>query len=126
MACERIKAGITESLVGDRPIKAMLDPFNPTGSTASVHFTTSKKTRWKTDPNKCHVNWLICDVDWEVEFCRVAEANPHVRAYVKNQNLGLEVPYLMGSTRHKYFPDFILQVDDGRDDPAGGWHGLLA
>ena len=28
----------------------------------------------------------------------MAEAHPRVRAYVKNQNLGLEVPYLMGST----------------------------
>lgn len=40
-----------------------------------------------------------------------------MRAYVKNQNLGLEVPYLAGSTSRKYLPDFIVQVDDGRPDP---------
>jgi len=40
-----------------------------------------------------------------------------VLAYVKNQNLGLEVPYLMGSTPRKYIPDFIVAVDDGHDDP---------
>ena len=33
MACERITAGITRALVGERPIKALLDPYNPTGST---------------------------------------------------------------------------------------------
>ena len=39
-------------------------------------------------------------------------------SYVKNQGLGLEVPYLTGSTPHKYIPDFIVQVDDGRQpDP---------
>ena len=49
MACERITAGITTTLLGDRPIKAVLDPYNPVGSTAHVHFTTSRKTRWETD-----------------------------------------------------------------------------
>jgi type III restriction enzyme len=40
-----------------------------------------------------------------------------VRAYVKNQGLGLEVPYLYGSTPRRYLPDFIVQIDDGHDDP---------
>ena len=90
MAAERIKAAITETLAGDRPVKAILDAYNPTGSSAFVNFTTSKETRWQTDPRMCHVNWVVCDSDWETEFCRVAEAHPRVRAYVKNQNLGLE------------------------------------
>lgn len=46
IACERITAGITASFMGDRPVKAMLDPFTPAGSTAFVNFTTSKKERW--------------------------------------------------------------------------------
>ena len=78
-------------------IKAILDAYNPTGSTVYVNFTTSKETRWKTDARKCHVNWVVCDSDWEAEFCRVAEAHPQRPAYVKNQSLGFEVPYLMGS-----------------------------
>jgi type III restriction enzyme len=49
----------------------------------------------------------------------VAEAHPKVLAYVKNHNLGLEVPYKYGSTMHIYIPDFIVLVDDGHgeDDP---------
>ena len=117
MACDRIKAAITEAIVGDRPIKAILDAYNPTGSTAHVNFNTSKSTLWQTDSRRCHINWVVCDSDWEAEFCRVAEAHPRVKAYVKNQNLGLEVPYLFGSTPRKYLPDFIVQVDDGRSDP---------
>jgi type III restriction enzyme len=116
MACERIKAAITETLVGDNPVKAILDAYNPTGSTRYVNFTTSKETRWKTDPRKSHVNWVICDSDWEAEFCRVAESHPRVKTYVKNQGLGLEVPYLLGTTSRRYIPDFIVQVDDGQDD----------
>jgi type III restriction enzyme len=116
MAAERIKSAITLSLVGENPVKAILDAYNPTGSTAYVNFTTSKETRWQTDPGRSHINWVICDSDWEAEFCRVAESNSRVRAYVKNQNLGLEVPYLMGSSTRKYLPDFIVQIDDGRPD----------
>jgi type III restriction enzyme len=117
MACERIKAAITAAMVGDRPIKATLDPFTPDGSTSTVNFTTSKPTRWQTDPRRCHVNWVVCDSDWEAELCRAAEAHPRVRAYVKNQGLGLEVPYRHGSIKRTYLPDFIVQVDDGRPDP---------
>jgi len=117
MAAERIKAAITETLAGEQPVKAIIDAYNPTGSTAFVNFTTSKPTRWQTDPHKCHINWIVCDSDWEAEFCRTAEAHPRVLAYVKNQNLGLEVPYLMGSTPRKYLPDFIVQVNDGHPEP---------
>ena len=96
MACERITAGITRSLMGERPVKAVLDPYNPTGSTVYVNFHTSKKSRWETDARRCHINWVILDSDWEAEFCRVAESHPRVIAYVKNHNLGLEVPYRYG------------------------------
>ncbi|MGH9342827.1 MAG: BPTD_3080 family restriction endonuclease, partial [Terriglobia bacterium] len=53
---------------------------------------------------------------WEAEFCRVAEAHPRVRAYVKNHNLGLEVPYRFGPVMRRYLPDFVLLVDDGRGE----------
>ena len=117
MACERITAGITRSLVGERPVKAILDPYNPTGSTIHVNFNTSKKNRWQTDARRCHINWVILDSDWEAEFCRVAESHPLVKAYAKNHNLGLEVPYRYGSEIRKYLPDFIVLVDDGHEDP---------
>lgn len=116
MACERIKAAITVSLAGERPVLAVLDPFNPTGSSEFVNFTTSKDT-YVTDARRCHVNRVVLDSDWEAEFCRVVEAHPRVRAYVKNQNLGLEVPYRAGSTPRRYLPDFIVRLDDGQPDP---------
>lgn len=115
-ACNRITAAITRSFEGARPIRALLDPYNPTGSTAHVSFTTSKTLRWKTDPSRCHVDWVVLDSEWEAEFCRVAEAHPAVRAYVKNHNLGLEVPYRYGSEARVYLPDFIVRVDDGHGD----------
>jgi type III restriction enzyme len=120
MACERINAGIMRAQMdGARPVKAVPDPYNPTGSTMHVNFNTSKTSRWQTDSRLCHVNWVILDSDWEGEFCRVVEAHPRVKAYVKNRNLGLDVPYRYGSATRTYIPDFIVLVDDGRgeDDP---------
>ena len=116
-ACERITDAITRAAMDSRAVKAVLDPYNPVGSTRHVHFTTSKTHRYRTDARRCHVNWIILDGNWEAEFCRVAESHPRVRAYVKNLGLGLEVPYRSGSTARIYIPDFIVLVDDGRDDP---------
>lgn len=116
MACERITAAITRSLIGECPVKAVLDPYNPVGSTKHVNFNTSKEDRYETDSRKCHINWIILDSEWEAEFCRVAESHPRVKCYVKNHNLGLEVPYRYGSETRKYLPDFIVMVDDGADD----------
>ena len=115
-ACNRITAGITMALQGQRPIKALLDPYNPEGSTAHVRFPTSKPDRWDTSgpPQKNHVNWVILDSQWEAELCRVVEGHPRVVAYTKNHNLGFEVPYRYGSEVRRYRPDFIVLVDDGR------------
>lgn len=119
LACEKITAGITRSLVGSNPIKAVLDPYNPTGTTLDVNFNTSKTDRWETDAQRSHINWVVLDSDWESEFCRIAEGHPRVLAYVKNHNLGLEVPYRFVAEMRKYIPDFILLIDDGKgkDDP---------
>ena len=115
-ACERIFAAITREGIDSRPVKAVLDPYNPVGSTAHVNFNTTKASRWEADSRRCHINWLVLDSDWEGEFCRVAESHPHVKAYVKNHNLGLEVPYRRGSEMRTYLPDFIVRIDDGRGD----------
>jgi type III restriction enzyme len=115
MACDRITAGITRAMEGQNRIKALLDPYNPTGSTAYVRFNTSRRDRWRTDgpPPRNHVDWVILDSDWEAEFCRVAEAHPRVVRYTKNHSLGLEVPYRFGSDMRRYRPDFIVAIDDG-------------
>lgn len=119
-ACERISRAITRSHMDERPIKAVLDPYNPVGSTRHVSFNTSKLTRWQTDPRKCHINWAITDSGWEAEFCRVVEQHARVRAYVKNHSLGLEVPYRQGAVARRYRPDFIVLVEaperDGEED----------
>ena len=118
-ACERIMAAIVRAEADDGVVKAILNPYNPVGTTADVDFYTSKTLRHKTDPRRSHLNWAILDSSWEGEFCRVVEGHPQVLAYVKNHNLGFTVPYRQGMENRTYVPDFIVAVDDGRgtEDP---------
>jgi type III restriction enzyme len=116
LACERIMTGITQAFIGEHAVKAVLDPYNPEGSTRHVRFTTTKELRWETSADRCHINWVILDSGWEGELCRVVESHPRVRAYVKNHNLGLEAPYRWRSETRQYIPDFVLRVDDGHGE----------
>lgn len=111
-AAEKIANAVSRAENEQAGIKAVIDPYNPTGSTRHVSFTTTKDVR-ETDPRKCHVNYVVSDSDWEAEFARVAENHPKVLSYVKNQGLGFTVPYKDGDVAREYVPDFIVQVDDG-------------
>lgn len=117
-AAERIYNAIAAAISDEGRIRAVLDPYNPKGSTRFVGFMTSKEL-YATDPAKCHVNYVVTDSGWEAEFARAAEAHPRVLSYVKNQGLGFEVPYKDGDTARYYLPDFIAKIDDGRgaDNP---------
>ena len=118
IACEKITSAITRTELARQPVKAMLDPYNPTGSTRPVNFTTSRTQRYATGP-KCHLNWAILDSTWEGEFCRVLDSHARVLAWVKNHSLGFDVPYRFGGAARRYVPDFIVLLDDGagKDDP---------
>lgn len=109
LACQRYEHG------SDR-IKAILDPYNPKGSTRFVNFTTSKDT-YKTDPKRCHISHVVCDSGWEAELARVLETHPRVIAYAKNQGLGFDVPYRDGSTSRRYVPDMIVRLDVDGPEP---------
>ena len=111
--CDLIVGAINTTRTGQEIIRAMLDPYNPEGSTAAVNFTTSQTDRWQPRPDRSHINWIVLDSDWEAQLAQAIEAHPVVAAYAKNHNLGLEVPYLRDGEAHRYRPDYIVRLDDG-------------
>ena len=64
LACTRITRAINEAHVGEKPIRAVLDPYNPVGSTRHVNFTTSKTRALGNEPRPLprelggHGQWL--------------------------------------------------------------------
>jgi type III restriction enzyme len=114
---DRIMAAVTRAQGGDGRVIAMLDPYNRDGSTRHVGFNTSRDV-YETGA-RCHVSHAVLDSGWEGEMCRVLDQHPRVLAWVKNHNLGFEVPYSCGGEVRRYRPDFIVRLDDGRaeDDP---------
>ena len=113
MACNRMTAAITRQFLGERPIKALLDPYNPTGSTRHVRFNTSKTSRWETSSPALPHQLGGARQRLGSRILPGGRVAPRVCAYVKNHGLGFEVPYRYGSEMRKYLPDFIVLVDDG-------------
>jgi type III restriction enzyme len=115
-ACELIYLACQTQTPDAGTVKAILDPYTPTGSSRFVSFFTSKPLT-TTDPARCRVNHVVLDSNWEAEFVRVAEAHPDALAYVKNQGMQFEVPYRNGTERRRYWPGYIVRINDGQDDP---------
>ena len=130
-AAELIFLACQTQAEGAGGIRAILDPYNPSGSSRFVSFFTAKPL-FTTNPARCHVNHVVCDSDWEAEFAQVAEAHPRVIAYVKNQGMQFEVPYRNGTQARRYWPDYIVRIDVGHDEPLNlivevkGFRGLDA
>ena len=97
-------------------ILAVLDPYTPQGSSRFVNFSTSKAL-YTTSAERCHVNHVVLDSDWEGEFARVVEAHPRVLCYVKNQGMQFEVPYRDAMAQRRYWPDYIVRVETGAAAP---------
>jgi type III restriction enzyme len=115
-AAEKIDIACTRASEGR--ILAVLDPYNPKGSTRHVNFITSKPC-WKTgaQPPKCHISHVVLDSSWEEQLALTLETHPRVLAYAKNQAMGFEIPYLDRGINRRYVPDFLVRLDVGGDEP---------
>jgi type III restriction enzyme len=115
-AAEKIDIALTRGSEGR--LLAVLDPYNPKGSTRFVNFITSK-TVWKTgaQPPKSHISHVVLDSSWEQPLALTLENHPRVIAYAKNQALGFDIPYLDAGVFRRYVPDFLVRLDDGGEEP---------
>lgn len=114
-ASERVQAAIVRADDGERRLIARLAAYDRVGSTRDVDFDTSKPVM-PTDPDRCHVSDVVADSDWEHTVAERLEEMDEVRAYVKNDHLGFAIPYTRDGEPHDFIPDFIVRIDDGRDE----------
>lgn len=109
-----IYEGIRAAAQSEERITAILNYYNPEGSTRHVHGATSKEV-WPT--MKSHINYVVADTDsWEQIAAKALEDCTQVEAYVKNHFLGFCIPYLDGTTERQYMPDFIARVRTSRGE----------
>jgi type III restriction enzyme len=92
----------------ERPVLA--PGLAATRSTGVVNFYTGKELH---DVAKCHLNAAVFDSDWEREAAEMLGAHPAVRAWVKNDRLGLAIQYRKDGVARRYLPDFIVEVISG-------------
>jgi type III restriction enzyme len=80
-------------------------------STRTVNFHTGKPLH---DVQRCHLNAAVFDSDWERKAAELLGSHPAVAAWVRNDRLGLVIPYRKEGTPRKYLPDFIVTLVDGQ------------
>ena len=79
-------------------------------STRMVNFHTGKELY---DAQRCHLNAAVFDFGWEREAGELLDSHPAVAAWVKNDRLGLVIPYRKEGTPRKYLPDFVVELKNG-------------
>jgi type III restriction enzyme len=83
-----------------------------------VKSTADMSTWYTSRPNcitkKSHISHCVFDSTWEATESYVIEKNPHVTAWAKNDHIGFEIGYIYNGVFHKYYPDFLIKLDNGK------------
>lgn len=99
-------------------LRPILRPFDSVGSTANVSFHT-RKVALVADQDRCEISHVVLDGPegntWEQLLMAYAEKHRAVLAYVKNDHLGFEIPYVHQGTSHVYVPDFLIKLRPASD-----------
>jgi type III restriction enzyme len=115
-ASERVFRSIARSDGSERRILPILREYDRLGSTRTVDFSTTKSV-YPTNPAKSHLNYVVLDSRWEEKLLQALEEMPEVECYVKNDRLGLAIPYTFEGKEASYLPDFIVRIRDGSGEP---------
>jgi len=105
---ERLCAGIQpDEEQGEPPLLPVLHRYKPIGLTADVSFKTTKPT-FITE--RSHLNQVVADTGrWEQSAAFRIEQSKAL-FYVKNDHLGLFIPYAYMGIDHAYEPDFLVRL----------------
>ena len=90
----------------------VFDTEHPLRSTADMRPWATSKPCNVTEHS--HLNMCVYDSTWEATEAYQLERSPHVAAWAKNDHLGFEVLYTHRGVVHKYLPDFLVRLVDGR------------
>ncbi len=94
---------------GEAPLLPILNRYKPTGTTAEVDFKTKRPCH---GTQRSHINQVVTDtVTWENSATfKLEQARNAVKFYVRNDHLGLLIPYEYQQIDHSYEPDFLVRL----------------
>lgn len=105
---DNIMEGVHKANEDHEEISAVLNYYNPEGSTIHVYRPTNK-TVYPTQ--KSHVNYVIAeDNSWQQIAAKTLDSMECVECWVKNTYLGFRIPYTVGDENKEYQPTFIVRV----------------
>ncbi len=104
---------LPDDMAGEAPLLPVVNRYHPYGSSRSVDFKT---TRACVATQASHVNQVVLDTEswessaafWIEDACNDGAAS----FYVRNDHLGLAIPYEFMKIEHVYYPDFIVRLPD--------------
>ncbi len=109
---ERLMTAIQpDETKGEVPLLPILNRYAPIGTSADVDFLTPRPC---TETLRSHVNQVVLDTGtWERAAKFRLEQSEVVECYVRNDHLGLGIPYEHDGVSHLYEPDFIVRLING-------------
>jgi type III restriction enzyme len=111
---ERLLASIVpDDVAGEPALLPVVNRYHPSGSSKDVDFKT---TRPCVGTQHSHVNQVVLDTAtwessaafWIEDACNEGTA----LFYVRNDHLGLGIPYEFMNIEHVYYPDFLVRLPD--------------
>ena len=63
---------------------------------------------------KSHINQIVVDSSWEMTEAFELDRNPDVIAWAKNDHLGFVINYVYRGIIHRYYPDFLIKLRNGK------------
>ncbi len=103
---QAIHFGNTDALV---PIFDDQRPIRSTGG--MLPWYTGKPTE---HTKRSHINLAVFDSRWEASEAFELDRHPGVIAWVKNDHLGFEITYSFRGIVHKYRPDYLIRLSNGK------------
>lgn len=106
IAAEKINAAIVRGSESES-LRLVISTAHPEGSSSDIDFETTKQV-YRTSA-KCPTPYIALDSGWEAKLAQALEFMPEVVAYVKNEGMNLQIPYVFEGIEHVYIPDFIVR-----------------
>ncbi|MFC1876001.1 hypothetical protein ACFL2E_01805 [Thermodesulfobacteriota bacterium] len=89
----------------------VFDSENPIRNTGRMRTWYTSKPCEYTD--KSHINFEVVDSTWEASEGYLFDKSEKVAAWVKNDHLGFSILYNYRGVVRKYYPDFIIKLQNG-------------